>query len=361
MDATLVLEDGTILRGESFGATKTIFGELVFNTGMTGYQESLTDPSYNGQILMPTYPLIGNYGVNSEDMESERIWARGFVVSEWCREPIHRKSSMTVDGFLKKYDVPGISGIDTRALTIKTRVFGTMRAALSTDGTDPEELLDVVEKMDYPDKQNLVAEVSCNDIVVHPGIQGRKTVAVVDCGVKKNILRNLKKRFNVVQFPYNTPAQKIIDFEPDGLFISNGPGDPAHPEIMSATVKTVYQIAQELPTMGICLGHQILGLTFGARTYKLKFGHRGANQPVKDLKTKRVYITSQNHGFAVDPDVPEDLEITQMNTNDGTVEGLRHRYLPIFSVQYHPEASPGPHDTNWLFDEFARIMEALHA
>ncbi|PKK81863.1 MAG: carbamoyl-phosphate synthase small subunit [Thermoplasmata archaeon HGW-Thermoplasmata-2] len=359
MDALLVLEDGTIVRGNAFGASKTVFGELVFNTGMQGYQESLTDPSYNGQILMPTYPLIGNYGINSEDMESQKIWARGFAVSEWCPEPIHRKSEMTIDEFLKRNSVPGIAGIDTRALTIKTRVFGTMRAALSTDGADPEKLLEKVKKMDYPDTENLVAQVSCKKVIEHPKVAGRKTVALIDCGVKGSIVRHLSSRFNVVQVPYDAPPEKIREFKPGGLFISNGPGNPAHPEILATTVATVRELSQELPTMGICLGHQILSLAFGAKTYKLKFGHRGANQPVKDLHTGRCYITSQNHGFAVDAKtLPEEIEVSQVNVNDGTVEGMRHKTLPIFSVQYHPEASPGPHDTEWLFDEFERLVNS---
>jgi carbamoyl-phosphate synthase small subunit len=362
MDALLVLEDGTTLRGIAFGARKTVFGELVFNTGMQGYQESLTDPSYNGQILMPTYPLIGNYGINSEDMESQKIWARAFVVSEWCPEPIHRKSEMTIDEFLKKNDVPGIAGVDTRALTIKTRVFGTMRAALSTDGADEDELLEKVKKMEYPDVQNVVGDVSCKKIIEHPKVAGRKTVALIDCGVKGNIVRCLAKRFNVVQVPYNATAKQIREFKPDGLFISNGPGNPAHPEILATVVKTVGELSEELPIFGICLGQQILGLTFGAKTYKLKFGHRGANQPVKDFRTGRCYLSSQNHGFAVDPkSLPECLEVSQVNVNDGTVEGLRHKTLPIFSVQYHPEASPGPQDTEWLFDEFAKMIDAKGA
>jgi len=358
MDALLVLEDGTIIKGTAFGASKTVFGELVFNTGMTGYQEALTDPSYNWQILMPTYPLIGNYGISAEDMESKKIWARGLVVSEWCPEPVHRQSEMTVDEFLKRNGVPGIASVDTRTLTIKTRVFGTMRAALSTDGADPEKLLEKTKKMDYPDAENLVAEVSCKNIIEHPKVAGRKTVALIDCGVKRNIVRCLASRFNVIQVPYDAPPAKIREFKPDGLFISNGPGNPAHPDILATTVKTVRELSEELPTMGICLGHQILGLAFGAKTYKLKFGHRGANQPVKDFHTGRCYITSQNHGFAVDPkSLPECLEVSQVNVNDGTVEGMRHKTLPIFSVQYHPEASPGPHDTDWLIGEFAKFVE----
>lgn len=358
MKALLVLEDGTCVEGIGFGAKKTVFGELVFNTNMTGYQESLTDPSYKGQILMMTYPLIGNYGVNRDDFESHRIQPEGFVVSEQCNFPSHRKQGKTLDEFLREHDVPGIAEIDTRALTIKIRKQGTVKAILATydNGIDVEALKNKAKKMPHPTTRNLVDEVSCNKSIRHKG-KGKLVVALVDCGVKRNILRSLLQYCNVVQVPYNINADEIFKLKPDGIVISNGPGDPAHPEIKATTVKMLEKVSQDFPIMGICLGHQILSMVFGAETYKLKFGHRGGNQPVKDMESGMVYITSQNHGFAVKSDLKEDLKFTHFNVNDGTVEGMRHSSLPIFSVQYHPEASPGPKDSRHLFDEFMSIVK----
>jgi carbamoyl-phosphate synthase small subunit len=358
MRALLVLEDGTCVKGTGFGAEKTVFGELVFNTNMTGYQESLTDPSYKGQILMPTYPLIGNYGVNEDNFESSKIQPEGYVVSEQCDLPSHRKMGKTLSVFLKEHDIPGISEIDTRALTIKIRRHGTVKAALATsvDEIDAKELVKKVQKMPPPESQNLVGKVSVPENRTHKG-NGKCMVVLVDCGVKRNILRFLLKHSDVIQVPYNIPGEEIHKLKPDGILVSNGPGDPAHSEIKKTTVRMLNEIAPDFPIMGICLGHQILSMVFGAETFKLKFGHRGGNQPVKDVQSGKVYITSQNHGFAVKPELKDELKFTHFNVNDKTVEGMKHTTLPIFSVQYHPEASPGPHDSNFLFSEFMNIVK----
>ncbi len=359
MRALLVLEDGTCVKGAGFGAEKTVFGELVFNTNMTGYQESLTDPSYKGQILMPTYPLIGNYGVNKDNFESKKIQPEGYVVSEQCDFPSHRKHEKTVSDFLKEHHIPGIADVDTRALTIKIREHGTVKAALATyiEEIDKEGLIKKVKEMPHPTSQNLVDLVSCKEIIRHKG-KGVSNIALVDCGVKTNILRFLLKQANVIQVPFNITADKIYKLKPDGILVSNGPGDPAHADIKATTVKMLSEVASDFPIMGICLGHQILSMVFGAETFKLKFGHRGGNQPVKDIESGRVYITSQNHGFAVKPKPQDELKFTHFNVNDGTVEGMKHTKLPIFSVQYHPEASPGPHDSNFLFNEFMDIVKS---
>ncbi|MEW6026181.1 MAG: glutamine-hydrolyzing carbamoyl-phosphate synthase small subunit [Planctomycetota bacterium] len=369
LKAVLVLEDGSVIQGSGFGSEKTIKGELVFNTGMTGYQEALTDPSYNGQILMMTYPLIGNYGISPQYVESEKIQAEGFVVRELCDQPSHRLSGMTVDSFLKGHRVPGISGIDTRQLTIKTRQSGTLKAILKTSvGNISASELDILryeaKMMPSPDKYNLVSEVSCSaPVTLHPenhSDNGNLKILLIDCGTKMNIIRELTQRgCTVIRAPYNTSADEINNIKPDGILVSNGPGDPAHPEIMASVVQTIRAVYEKYPIMGICLGHQILSLAFGARTYKLKFGHRGANQPVKFFSDNKVYITSQNHGFAVDQNsIPADIEITALNVNDGTVEAMRHKKLPIFSVQYHPEASPGPWDNKYLFDLFIKEVSS---
>jgi carbamoyl-phosphate synthase small subunit len=355
----LVLDDGTVVRGRAFGAEGSVFGELVFNTGMTGYQEALTDPSYNGQLLMMTYPLIGNYGISEGAFESGKIQAEALVVREHCPRPSHREMVKTVSDFLKDFGIPGISGVDTRTLTLKTRERGTMRAGIvPEDGI--EEALAKVRSMPFPDKENLVGEVSVRKPVVHPfqGTGNRDVLKVVaiDCGIKRSILRNLNSFSEVVQVPYSASAEEVLAERPDGVLISNGPGDPAHPEIMGTAVRTARGLAGQVPMMGICLGHQILALAFGGRTFKLKFGHRGANQPVREVGSHRAVITSQNHGFAVHPDMPSELELLETNVNDGTVEALKHRELPIFSVQYHPEASPGPRDARGRFRHFEEMM-----
>jgi carbamoyl-phosphate synthase small subunit len=358
-ERALVLDDGTVVRGRAFGSESSVFGELVFNTGMTGYQEALTDPSYNGQLLMMTYPLIGNYGISDAAFESSGIKAEAFVVREHCAYPSHRESRRTLDAFLIDAGIPGIAGVDTRALTLKTRERGTMRAGIvPVDAI--EEALRKVRSMPYPDAGNLVGEVSTKKALTHPfpGARTREMLRVVavDCGIKSSILRNLGAFAEVVQVPYSATADEILAERPDGVLISNGPGDPAHPAVMASTVRTARALAGQVPLMGICLGHQIIALAFGGRTFKLKFGHRGANQPVRDERTRKVVITSQNHGFAVHPDMPSELELAEVNVNDGTVEALRHRELPVFSVQYHPEASPGPRDARFIFDRFREMM-----
>ncbi len=360
--ARLVLEDGTIVEGAAFGAPSTTrFGELVFNTGMQGYQEALTDPSYAGQILMFTYPLIGNYGVNPAWNESPSIQTWGLVVREACKKPSHfAGGARGLDDFLTEFNIPGIEGIDTRALTVKTRAHGTMRAAITTEeGVDVESLLARVKSMPFPDSENLVADVSVKSITEFQGA-GKGRVALFDTGVKENIMRHLLKRFGTVyKLPWNVTADEVSSLDPDGIFMSNGPGDPSHPEILKHTVPTLRAVMETYPTQGICLGHQLLALAYGLKTFKLKFGHRGANQPVKNLESGRVYITSQNHGFAVDPaSCPDDVLITEVNANDGTVEGLRHAKLPVLSSQYHPEACPGPKDTEFLFDRYKLWLDS---
>ncbi|MCE5296908.1 MAG: glutamine-hydrolyzing carbamoyl-phosphate synthase small subunit [Euryarchaeota archaeon] len=354
----LVLEDGTILEGTGFGFEETAYGEVVFNTGMTGYQESLTDPSYLGQILIMSYPLIGNYGTNVHDVESGKVQVRGFTVRQNCDEPSQMYQGKTLDEYLKENRVPGISDIDTRSLIINIREKGTPRGAIVFN-EDPMEVLEKIRKMPFPSEENLVGMASTKNIIRHDSERkGAKTVALFDCGAKANIIREMKKRFNVIQLPYDTPRKWFRDNEVDGIMISNGPGDPAHPALKGTVIRTIGEVKEDYPIMGICMGNQLLSLAFKGNTYKLKFGHRGANQPVKHKD--RVFITSQNHGYAVDPASIEGsgLEVTHVNANDGTIEGLTHKELPIFSVQYHPEARPGPMDTTFLFDDFAKMLEA---
>lgn len=354
--AKLALEDGTIFTGEGFGAKTIKSGEIVFSTAMTGYVESLTDPSFKGQILMSTYPLEGNYGVSSEWYQSDDIKVEAYIVRQVCREPCHPKSEKTLSEFLEEFDVPGISNIDTRALTLKIRELGSMKAAVATVDISDEELLKIVEEQPRLEDMNLVEEITVKKPKV---IQERKeyNVAVLDCGVKKSILDNLvQKDVGVVVLPSSASVQDILDLDVNGVLISSGPGNPENVDKIQDTIK---QIAQKMPVAGICLGQQIIALTYGAKIYKMKFGHRGSNQPVKDLATGKIYITSQNHSFAIDEDSIEDtdLEITQINLNDGTPEAIRHKNLPISCIQYHPEAGPGPHDSKKFFDDFIETIK----
>ncbi len=352
----LVLEDGTVFEGELFGKEVETAGEVVFGTGMSGYQESLTDPSYEGQILVMTYPLIGNYGVSERYFQSAAIHTRGLVVREYCKDPSPMYGGRTIDDFLKAYGVPGISGIDTRELVIKIRTGGTVKGAIVRDGSDLEKVIKDLKAMPNPTETNLVGLTSCKEIT---RIDSGKdiTVGLLDCGAKSWIAHSLSERFNLITFPYDTPSDVIMESGVQGLLISNGPGDPAHPAIKNTTVKAISDLSTQIPLFGICFGSQLIGLALGGSTYKLKFGHRGCNQPVR--YNGRVYITSQNHGFAVDEHSLDGtgLVVDQVNVNDGSVEGVRHKDLPIFTSQYHPEASPGPWDTSFLFDKFGKMIK----
>jgi carbamoyl-phosphate synthase small subunit len=352
--ARLVLEDGTIFYGESFGADGTVGGEVVFNTGMTGYQEILTDPSYSGQIITMTYPLIGNYGLNQFDNESAHPFARGFVVREYCETPSNWRSENCIGAFLKQYGIPGICGIDTRALTKRLRTEGTMKGLLTTAVDSDQALLTQVRALPDLSGQDFVKIASAT--APYKVGNGSKPVVLLDYGAKGNIVQSLVDRgCQVTVVPCDTEAAAILDLNPAGIMLSNGPGDPKDVGYAVATVK---ELIGKLPVFGICLGHQIISLALGGDTYKLKFGHRGGNHPVKDLITGKVTITSQNHGFAVLPESidPDEVLISHRNVNDATVEGLRHKYLPVFSVQYHPEAAPGPQDSAYLFDEFVAYL-----
>jgi len=361
--AIMVLEDGTVIHGSGFGAVGEVYGELVFNTAMTGYVESLTDPSYAGQVLLSTYPLVGNYGVCKEDYASNGIKASGFVVKEVCRTPSNWRSQMSLDEFMKENGVPGIEGVDTRKLTRKIREHGTMKSRLVVYEGDDPDAFDLIQKtIAQPgiSQCEVVDRVSTRTYKQFYGGSG-PDIVVIDCGIKHSIIEQLKKRgANVLLVPYDTDFKDILNTGPDAILISNGPGDPA---VLESTITTVRELAGEVPLFGICLGHQIISLAMGAKTYKLKFGHRGANHPVVDCETGRVFITSQNHGFAVDKDSIEGtgLEITMMNPNDWTVEGIRHKELKLWSVQYHPEAGPGPHDTYDFFDNMiAEIKRSVN-
>ncbi|MEM1579367.1 MAG: glutamine-hydrolyzing carbamoyl-phosphate synthase small subunit [Archaeoglobaceae archaeon] len=354
MKAALALEDGTYVEGKAFGAEKTALGEIVFCTSMTGYVEALTDPSYKGQILMMTYPLIGNYGVCREDFESDGVKVEGFVVRELCRKPSNFRSDMSVEELLKSYEIVGIEGVDTRMLTKKIRIYGSMKAAIGI-GIEKEKLIKMARDQPFISDVDLVDKV-CVKNPKRIDVDGKFEVVLIDCGVKMSIVRQLLKReINVTLVPYNFPAENIFEMNPDGVFVSNGPGDPAR---VKETIETIRQIAGKIPIAGICLGHQLTALAFKAKTFKLKFGHHGSNQPTKDLETGRVFISSQNHNFAVDEKtLSRDFEVTQINLNDRTVEGLRHKELPIITVQYHPEAGPGPHDTYFFFDNFVKLLK----
>lgn len=355
-EAKLALEDGTILKGEGFGFETIKTGEVVFATGMTGYVESLTDPSYKGQILMSTYPLQGNYGISREWFQSDGIKAEGFIVREQNTHPSHRLTTENLSEFLEEYRIPGISGIDTRFLTLKIRRHGAMKGAISTEEIEDAELLKLATEQPNIEDIDLVDEVS----VKKPQIFGedyKHRAVILDCGIKQNSIKALLKReIGVVVLPYKTDYKDILDYDPGAMLVSSGPGDPTR--VLEAA-DTVRKLSEKLPIFGICLGQQIISLAFGAKIYKMKFGHRGINQPVKDLKTGKVSITSQNHGFTIDPASCEDLpiNITQINLNDRTPEGLEHEELPISSVQYHPEAGPGPHDSDHYFDNFLTTMK----
>ncbi len=367
--AILVLADGTTYHGWSFGATGTTIGEVVFNTGMTGYQEVLTDPSYRGQIIVFTYPELGNTGVNAEDEESSQPQVKGAISRNICDRPSNWRSTSSLSDYLKKHNIPGIYGIDTRALTRKIRVLGAMNGGISTE-LDEADLLAKVQTAPDMAGLNLVKEVTTTEVyewsdpttsvwefkpATEPIVEKQLTVVALDFGVKRNILRRLASYgCKVIVVPASTSAEEIMNYNPDGIFLSNGPGDPA--ANTEGIETTIALLTCQKPVFGICMGHQILGLSLGAQTYKLKFGHRGLNQPA-GLEQK-VEITSQNHSFALDPDSlgGTEVEITHLNLNDRTVAGLKHKSLPMFSVQYHPEASPGPHDADYLFEQFVTSM-----
>lgn len=354
MKARLLLEDGTLFTGTSFGAEGHSVGEVVFNTSMTGYQEVLTDPSYCGQIITMTYPLIGNYGLSRDDNESLRPCAHGFIVREHAEFASNWRNEYSISYFLKEYGILGISGIDTRMLTRKIRLHGTMKGVITTGNESLEELK---ERLNTPLMHDQVARVSTKSIHISPSYG--KRVVLMDFGAKHNIVRELVERnCEVISVPYNTTAEEILRFRPDGVMLSNGPGDPKD---VPEAIETIGKLLGKVPVFGICLGHQLLALACGADTEKLKFGHRGGNHPVKELKTGRTVITSQNHGYAVSPKSVKgtDLVISHIALNDGTVEGLEHKELPAFSVQYHPESAPGPLDSGYLFDRFHEMMESF--
>jgi carbamoyl-phosphate synthase small subunit len=368
--ALLALEDGTVFWGHPFGTLGETFGEVVFNTNLTGYQEVLTDPSYKGQIVTMTYPLIGNYGINAVDLESARPQVEGFIVKEGSKRASNWRAQYSLEEWLQRHGVVGIQALDTRALTRHLRTRGAMRGAISSADLNPDSLIARVQASPGLIGRDLVRTVTCEgryqwsdgewrwptgfaQNVADP--RERFRVVAYDFGVKRNMLRKLvHSGCEVTVVPADTTASEALALNPDCIFLSNGPGDP---EGVPYAIEAVRQLIGVKPIFGICLGHQILGLALGGRTYKLKFGHRGGNQPVMDLSTQKVEITAQNHGFAVDADsLPADVEVTHLNLNDHTVEGLRHRELPVFSVQYHPEASPGPHDSWYLFERFRAIL-----
>ncbi len=362
----VALEDGTVFEGISFGAEGVNSGEVVFNTSMTGYQEILTDPSYAGQIITMTYPLIGNYGTNPDDVESRGVFARGFIVREYCNYPSNYRSTMSLGEYLKKHNLPGVSDIDTRELTRKLRVTGAMRGVIAAGDYTKEELVKMAKNSPSLVGQDLVSTVTCEAAYEFeeycPWMEGKPeikyNVAVYDYGVKKNILRALCSiGCKVKVYPAKTPATVILADNPDGIFLSNGPGDP---EAVSYAVESIRELIGKKPIMGICLGHQLIALALGGKTYKLKFGHRGANHPVRDEQTQKVEITSQNHGFCVDMTAlpADDTDITHLNLNDNTAEGITHKKFPVFSVQHHPEAAAGPHDALYLFKRFTDMMDA---
>ncbi len=363
----LVFEDGSVFEGSRFGARGEHFGEAVFNTSMTGYQEILTDPSYNGQIITMTYPEIGNYGINDEDSESSKPFASGLVVREYWETPSNWRATMTLHEYMEKMGVTGIQGVDTREITRKIRTGGAQKCVISTEDSDPESLLKKVKESPGIVGRDLVTEVSCkkpyqwtegsgglNLSVAKSG--WKPEIVAYDFGIKTSILKNLTDMgCKITVVPAQTASEDALALKPDGVFLSNGPGDP---EAIEYAAKNIGGILGRVPVFGICLGHQIISIALGGKTFKMKFGHRGGNQPVKRIKSGKVEITSQNHGFAVDPDsLDGETEITHVNLNDDTVEGLENRAKSVFSVQYHPESSPGPHDSSYLFDSFIKMME----
>jgi carbamoyl-phosphate synthase small subunit len=355
--AILVLEDGRTFRGRAFGADGESYGEMVFNTSMTGYQEILTDPSYAGQIVCMTYPLIGNYGTNSVDVESRKPWAEGFVVREVSRIASNFRSEETLDSYLKRNKIVGIEHIDTRALVRHIRDKGAMRAIISTTDLDEKSLLEKVNSSPEMANRELASAVTIEESYdFEPNEKEQYHIVAFDFGVKTNSLREFAKRgCKITIVPAETSAKDVLNLKPDGIFLSNGPGDPSSMKKVVAEIKKLTE--SDIPMFGICLGHQILGQVFGGKTYKMKFGHRGGNQPIKDLTTEKVEITSHNHGFAVDAkSLPNDVKVTHINLNDQTVAGLQHKTLPIFSVQYHPESAPGPNDSKYLFERFIDLM-----
>lgn len=361
MKAFLILEDGTVFQGRSIGAGKEVISEIVFNTSMAGYPEILTDPSYAGQAVCMTYPLIGNYGICLEDMESDRPWLDGFIVRELSKKPSNFRCDMDIQDFLMKYDISGIEGIDTRALTKRLRDRGTMNGMITTD--ESYNLTDVLERLKRYRVTGVVDKVTCQKKYTVSGCKGKlsgagKRVALVDFGEKKNIIRSLQKRgCDVIVYPAFFKAEEILEEHPDGIMLSNGPGDPKECKEAIREIKKLYDA--DVPIFAICLGHQLMALAAGADTYKMKYGHRGGNHPVKDLETGRVYISSQNHGYVVDVEhLDQNIAVPAfVNVNDGTNEGLSYPGKNIFTVQFHPEACPGPQDSGYLFDRFISMME----
>ena len=357
----LVLEDGSVFPGQRLGAEGETTGEVVFNTAMTGYQEMLTDPSYAGQIVVPTYPMIGNYGTNGEDMESARIQVAGFVVREECTQPSHYDAAGSLHDFLAQHGIVGISGVDTRAITRRIRSQGVMMGTITATET-PQQAVTRLRTLTAYDAVDFVQQVTTpQGYEWDPGIIASDArgprIVVVDCGVKYSILRMITQRGGSVHvLPASASVEQVLALQPDGVVFSPGPGDPVH---NAAAVETSKALIGRVPILGICLGHQVVARAMGAETYKLKFGHRGGNHPVQDLETGRVYITAQNHGFAVDEkSLPPDLVVTHRNLNDGTVEGVRHRNAPVIAIQYHSEASPGPWDNTYIFDQFLEMVRA---